>query len=218
MSSTVIVQPLPGIGDMVWHLPYIEAIAAREPGGRVDVLTKRRSLADELLCAHACVERVLWLERGEGGRGRHGGLLGYWRLAAQLRPLGYRRVWVLHHSPRYALAAWLAGIPERYGYGLGAQRLWLNDPVRLQRSMATAHPIDLAETYLEQQGYAVRDARPRLAVDPKAAELARSRLQGLPRPWLALGIGTSCERRQWGRTTSGAWCSFTCSAIPVRPS
>lgn len=198
MADTLVIQPLPGIGDMVWHIPYIEAIAAREPGGRVDVMTKRRSLADELLYAHACVDRVLWLERGAHGHGRHGGVLGAWRLARMLARYRYRRVWVLHHSPRYAMAARLAGIPERYGYGLGWQRLWLNDVVHLGVKMRRAHPIDLAETYLERKGLAVANARPRLVCDPAALEQAQARISLLPRPRLALGIGTSEEKRQWG--------------------
>ena len=33
-GRTLIVQPLPGIGDMVWHLPHIHAIAATTAGGR----------------------------------------------------------------------------------------------------------------------------------------------------------------------------------------
>lgn len=45
----LVIQPLPGIGDMIWHLPHIHAIAAASPNGQVDILTKRRSLADQEL-------------------------------------------------------------------------------------------------------------------------------------------------------------------------
>ena len=31
MSKTLVIQPLPGIGDMVWHLPHLEAIAEAAP-------------------------------------------------------------------------------------------------------------------------------------------------------------------------------------------
>lgn len=62
-QRTLIVQPLPGIGDMIWHLPHIHAIAATSLDFQVDILTKPRSQADRLLCADPCVRRVLWLER-----------------------------------------------------------------------------------------------------------------------------------------------------------
>ncbi len=35
---------------------------------------------------------------------------------------------LLHHSRTLAAAAALAGIPARYGYGFGLQRLFLNRP------------------------------------------------------------------------------------------
>ena len=43
-----VVQPLPGIGDMVWHLPHLRAIAAHA-GAPVTLIAKPRSLADQLL-------------------------------------------------------------------------------------------------------------------------------------------------------------------------
>ena len=112
---TLIVQPLPGIGDMVWHLPHIHAIAATTTRERVDILTKPRSQADRLLCADPSVGRILWVEREAG---RHAGLRGLLRLAALLRQGQYQRAWFLHGSARYVLAALLAGIPERIGYPL----------------------------------------------------------------------------------------------------
>ena len=105
-QRTLIVQPLPGIGDMIWHLPHIHAIAATSLDFQVDILTKPRSQADRLLCADPCVRRVLWLERER----RHAGVRGVFRLAALLRWENYQRAWFLHGSARYALAARLAGI------------------------------------------------------------------------------------------------------------
>ena len=46
MAGTLVIQPLPGICDMVWHLPHLDAIARTCPDGQVTVLTKRRSRAD----------------------------------------------------------------------------------------------------------------------------------------------------------------------------
>ncbi|MCP5307560.1 MAG: glycosyl transferase family 1, partial [Chromatiaceae bacterium] len=69
-GPTLIVQPLPGIGDMVWHLPHIHAIAATTIAGKVDILTKPRSQADRLLRADPQVGQILWLERESG---RHAG-------------------------------------------------------------------------------------------------------------------------------------------------
>src|SRR6476469_5416402 len=47
-NTVGVIQPLPGIGDMVWHLPHIRAIAAHA-GQPVTLMTKPRTLADQLL-------------------------------------------------------------------------------------------------------------------------------------------------------------------------
>jgi lipopolysaccharide heptosyltransferase II len=39
VASTVVIQSKQGIGDVVWHLPFIRAIAAATPGGIVTFLT-----------------------------------------------------------------------------------------------------------------------------------------------------------------------------------
>lgn len=79
----------------------------------------------------------------------HAGWRGLFRLAALLRQGGYQRVWILHGSARYALAARLAGIPERIGYGVGWQMALLNGPVRLPPELRHAHPIQRADALLD---------------------------------------------------------------------
>lgn len=195
-GRTLIVQPLPGIGDMVWHLPHIHAIAATTTRERVDILTKPRSQADRLLCADPSVGRILWVEREAG---RHAGLRGLLRLAALLRQGQYQRAWFLHGSARYVLAALLAGIPERIGYGIGLQSLLLSVPVRLPPTLRhAAHPILRADALLDILGIARVEAEPRLAVDPSAEQAVAARFATCPAPWITLGIGSSEPWKQWG--------------------
>ena len=194
-GPTLIVQPLPGIGDMVWHLPHIHAIAATTIAGKVDILTKPRSQADRLLRADPHVGQILWLERESG---RHAGLGGVLRLATALRQGGYQRVWILHGSARYALAARLAGIPERLGYGVGLQSLLLTVPVRLPPERRHAHPILRADALLDALGIARGEKEPRLALDAEADRAMAARFATWPTPWIVLGVGSSETWKQWG--------------------
>ncbi len=194
-GRTLIVQPLPGIGDMVWHLPHIHAIAATTMEGRVDLLTKPRSQADRLLRADPRVGQILWLEREVG---RHAGPRGLLRLAALLRRQDYQRAWFLHGSARYVLAARLAGISERIGYGFGLQSLLLNTPARLAPGLRHAHPIARADALLDGLGLSRAESGPRLAVDPSAERAVVDRFAPWPAPWIALGIGSSEPWKQWG--------------------
>jgi hypothetical protein len=38
VTPHAVIQPKPGIGDIIWHLPFIRAIAAVSPGGSVTFL------------------------------------------------------------------------------------------------------------------------------------------------------------------------------------
>ena len=192
---TLIVQPLPGIGDMIWHLPHIHAIATTTVQGRVDILTKPRSQTDRLLCADTCVERVLWLEREDD---RYVGPRSLLQLAAWLRQENYQRVWCLHGSARYALAARLAGVQERIGYGIGLQSLWLSVPVRLSTDLRHVHPILRADALLDLLEIPRTEPEPRLTVDAAAAQAVAKRFAAWPAPWIALGIGSSEPWKQWG--------------------
>jgi heptosyltransferase-2 len=186
VSKTLVIQPLPGIGDMVWHLPHLQSIAAQAPGGTIAVLTKRRSLADQLFDGVNWVFDVHWLERAQGPEpaGRHDGILGATRLARDLRRLRVETVWILHHSWRYAAAARLAGIASRIGYR------------ELPTQSRQLHQAEKATELLRVHGLTV-DPTPRYTPTDRArAEI--DRLYGdLPRPWLVLGIGASEEFKLW---------------------
>lgn len=199
VAGTLVIQPLPGIGDMVWHLPHLEAIAGACPDGVVTVLTKRRSRADELFDGSTFVNRVLWLERAQSGEtpGRHDGPLGAWRLAADLRSHRFRSVWILHDSARYALATRLARVPERIGFGTGRQRRFLSDRRILDRADRHLPAVEKATRLLALHGLAIDPTprhRPAVAATAAVIDFHGHR----PRPWIGLGVGSSEAFKQWG--------------------
>jgi heptosyltransferase-2 len=195
---TALVQPLPGIGDMIWHLPHIRAIAAwaREP---VTLIAKPRSLADQILAGDGAVREIQWIDLNPGGRrGRHDGVGGFVRLVRDLRAQRFDRVIMLHHSHTIAAAAMLAGIPDRRGYGWGRQRWFLTHGPYLPKSIAKLHQHTRATRYLEAAGIPLPSAEPSLPVPPAALAEARARLAGVPHPFIAIGIGASEVSRQFG--------------------
>ena len=96
------------------------------------------SHAEELLAAEPAVAETLYFEHA-GSELRRG--LNLIRLAALLRRHRFRSIWILDRTIRPALAAKLAGIPERIGLGLGAQRFFITNP-GIDRSHFHDHPID----------------------------------------------------------------------------
>ncbi len=193
-----VVQPQPGIGDMIWHLPHLRALAAAA-GGPVTLIAKPRSAADQLLVAETAVRDIIWLDRNpEGRRGRHDGVLGLLRFAQELLARRFDAVVLLHHSVTLAAAARLAGVKLRAGYGYGAQRWLLNRGPVMSRRMLRQHQFQRATAWLRAAGVALTDAEPRLAVSAAARQVAAARLDGVARPFVAIGIGASEPSRQWG--------------------
>ncbi len=202
------IQPLPGIGDMLWHLPHLRAIARACAAGSVTLLTKRRSQADRLLGAEPAVSAILWLERNPG---RHDGVSGLLRLAHELQAHRFTEAFVLHGSGRYGLACRLAGIARRFGYGRGWQGWWLDDGTTLARDEHHGHPIAMADRLLERLGLERPGLEPPLAISNAAREAVAHRFGTLPRPWAAFGIGCSEPDRRWGEAR------FAALALGLKP-
>ncbi|HEY8287789.1 MAG TPA: glycosyltransferase family 9 protein [Acetobacteraceae bacterium] len=196
--TTAVVQPLPGIGDMVWHLPHIRAIAEhlRE---KVTLVAKPRSLADQLFGRDDVVGDIVWVDQNPSGRrGLHDGIGGFTRLVGMLRASQFDSVVILHHSHRIAAAAMLAGIRRRQGYGLGSQRLFLNEGPYLTAADARLHQFRRASRFLEAASIPMAEQEPRLRIGADAHAAIRTRTAALPRPFVAIGIGSSEPSRQWG--------------------
>ncbi len=190
--GTLVIQPLPGIGDMVWHLPHLHALADVE--GPLTLLAKPRSQAVDLFINDPSVARILSLERRPG---HHDGLWGFIRLVRELRRERFNSAWLFHGSTRYAWALLLAGIPRTTGYGRGLQRYLLSTPVTLPPERLEDHPIAKADLLLRLTGLTPAP-EPRLRLDAVLAQKLRERYQACPRPWIAFGIGSSEPYKQWG--------------------
>lgn len=200
-KKILVIQPLPGVGDMIWHIPHLRAIR-RMVGAdaHITLLTKRRSRADALFGYDPVVDAVLWLDQKDGPNLAQGNVL---RLAQTLRPHQFDRLYVLHHSPRYMMAGWLAGIPERLGYGFGIQWLWSNRGISLPSDMRRRHPIHKASAFIAGLGEKSTETDGLLVPAPILIDQVRQKLTDLPQPWLGLGIGSSEAYKQYGADALG---------------
>ena len=138
VTPTAVIQVKPGIGDVIWHLPFICAIAAATPGGAVTFFAPPSSAAKELLAAEPRVATTIYFEHF-GSELRRG--INLIRLVALMRRQSPSAIWILGRTIRPALAAALAGIPERIGIGLGAQNRFITNP-GIGQDHFHDHPID----------------------------------------------------------------------------
>jgi lipopolysaccharide heptosyltransferase II len=193
VTPCAVIQVKRGIGDVIWHLPFVRAIAAAAPGGQVTFLAPPSSCAKELLAAEPSVAETLYFEHGGSELQRGVNLI---RLIALLRRGDFRRIWVLDRTIRPALAAKLAGIPERIGLGLGAQRWFITNP-GIDRRHFHDQPIDWLIALMAAMKVPLPTTEPNLPVPADALAAIGGKFAQAPRPWIVLGIGSSHPDKDW---------------------
>jgi len=154
VTPFAVIQVKPGIGDVIWHLPFIRAIAGTAPGSKVTFFAPPTSAAKDLLAAEPSVASTVYFRHAGSELQRGINLI---RLVALLRRYRPQSLWILDRTIRPALAARLAGIPERIGLGLGPQSAFITNrgigqdhlhdhPIDWLRALMTVVNVPLAST------------------------------------------------------------------------
>lgn len=192
-QQILIIQPLPGIGDTLWFFPHLKALSDYYRNEEdLTLLTKQSSKADQVLDGIVPLKKVLWLEREK----THGGFFGFWRLVRLLKQQRFESVWILHKSPRYALACWFARIPNIYGYGAGFGR-WVLTPPLLQKNDWHLHPIERAKALLSYHQIEVQESILNPIASLKTLMAKRYGFKKLKKIPIVLGIGGSEVYKKW---------------------
>jgi len=201
VTSTVVIQVKRGIGDVIWHLPFIRAIAAATPEGKVTFLTPPSSRGAELLQAETCVTRTVYFEHGGSEVARAFQLATLTRMLVELHP---QTVWILDKTVRPALAALLARVPQRIGMGIRRQRLLITNP-GLPYSYDETYPIECLIALFEQLGVPLPTTEPNLTLPPGPVAAIGERFHAHARPWTVIGLGASTPNKDW---SPAQWIEF----------
>jgi heptosyltransferase-2 len=193
VTASAVIQVKSGIGDVIWHLPFVRAIAAASPGGCVTFLAPPSSGAQELLMAEPSVAETLYFQHS-GSELRRG--LNMLLLIAQLRRRRFQQIWILDRTIRPALAATLAGIPERIGLGLGPQRHFITNP-GIGQNHFHDQPIDWLIALMAAMNVPLPTTEPDLPVPAATLEAVGDRYKSQLRPWIVLGMGGSHPDKDW---------------------
>jgi heptosyltransferase-2 len=194
MASTVVIQSKQGIGDVTWNLPYIRAIAAISRGGKVLFLALPSTHAQELLQAEPCVERTIYFESRGSELQRVAHLL---RLVTTLRSLKCDTAWFLDRTVRPGVAALLAGIPNRIGVGLGAQRWFITNRGVDRALEREPYHFQWLPPLMAQMKAPFASQEPNLLLPLASIAGAREKYRPHPRPWIVLGLGGSHPLKEW---------------------
>jgi heptosyltransferase-2 len=182
------------IGDVVMISPAVRAIRERFDRARVGILAKRWVL--EALGGNPFYDELIEYDHA----GRHAGVAGRFRLAAELRRGGRIDLAVLFQKAFDAAAiAWLAGAHERVGYATDRRSLLLT--AALPAPPVGTHHGDAFLGLARALGCPIRDPRPFFHLSPADRDGAAGRLAaaGLSHSplMIALHMGASKPQRAW---------------------
>lgn len=182
-----------GIGDVIMHTGHFQAIARASTNGKVTIGCRSAGPIIDLLGGNDFVDGVIGFGDGKDKNRVVVGLA-----ARKLREGKLDSFFCLKSNPRLVTAAWLAKIPNRYGYMQAYDPRAMMLTNRLVVPKVTAHPLHMSKSdrLLKHVGLPFEHATARLRPKPDALEQARNLAP--PGPLIAIGVNASVPQRQWG--------------------
>ena len=197
-AKLLIVYPVVGIGDLVWVKPWIDE-AVRQ--FNTIIMLRASAQGQVIFQEHKDLDLRL-LHRTKKGhkrqqKQRYDGVMGFLRLVYDMRQMQVEQIWILHSGWGYAIAAMLAGIKARFGYG--RWNLFLTASSPLLADKPKPHPRDSIAMMLEARGISPKDTHPRLAATPAQLRQAKALLPA-KKSVIMMGVGCSpnnLAQRRW---------------------
>ena len=169
--SNILVRATNWIGDAVMTTPALGAIRRSFPQARITVLAT--PLVAQLFSPHDWVDEVMVYDR----QGRHKGVAGRFRIAAELRARRFDLAILLQNAIDAALITRLAGIPRRMGTSSDGRGFLLTHGFDQKLLDSRLHHVDNYLEMLKTFGIASEEKRQLLCVTDRERESVRERLR-----------------------------------------
>ena len=167
----ILIRSVNWVGDAVMTTPAIGVIRRRFPNAEITILANR--MVAELFSPHESVDRAITFDR----KGRHKGIAGRFKLAAELRKYKFDLALILPNSFDSALVPWLAGIPLRLGKSSDGRGLLLTGLYRPAKNAPVCHEVEYYLHLLQHFGIDGEAEKPKLFTTPDEIRKATMLLQ-----------------------------------------
>lgn len=180
----ILIRSTNWIGDAVMTTPAVRSIRRSFPEAQITLMALPWVADVFAACPH--VDRILLYDK----QGRHRGLKGKLRLAAELQAEGFDLAILLQNAFEAALIAFLARIPARAGYTTDGRGLLLTHGVRKRPDIGKHHQVQYYQEMLAGLGLQRAEDGLELFLDPAAAQEAEA-LLARPAPVIGLNPGAA---------------------------
>jgi heptosyltransferase-2 len=168
----ILIRSVNWIGDAVMTTPAISVIREHFPHAEITILAN--ALVSRLFSHHPGIDRIITFDR----QGRHHGVAGRLRLAAELRKHAFDLAIILPNSFDSALVPWLAGIPARIGKCSDGRSLLLSRQYTVPKGASPCHEVDYYLNLLRHFGITGNRTPLHLSITSEEADRAAVILAG----------------------------------------
>jgi heptosyltransferase-2 len=184
------------IGDTVITLPALAAIRKNFPSARISILV--RPWVADILRGSPLIDELIIFDK----KGKDRGISGLFSLAKRLRRKDFQLAILLQNAFEAALIAFLAAIPERWGYATDGRSWLLTRAVPLSEEIKRRHQMYYYLELLSSLGLEIGEPEFRLSPSIEENETGRALLAGsnvdLSLPLVGINPGaTYGSARRW---------------------
>ena len=166
----ILVRSTNWIGDAVMTTPAVRTIRENFPESEIVMLA--HPWVSDVFRYSPRVDRLIIYEK----KGRHQGLFGLWRLAAELRQERFDCAILLQNAFEAALIALLADIPVRGGYATDGRSLLLTHRVQKINELNKKHEINYYQRIMDGLGLETAVNELELFIPGEEVDAAKRRL------------------------------------------
>ncbi len=192
--KTAIIHSYNGMGDLIWHLPYIHAIARETTEKKIILYSKNTTNAQELLCADPYIDKIINLD---DTRGIFTNLISFFKILKSLKKNNVKKIWIFHESVKYAFASLSAGIKERFGYEYGLQKFFLSKRNVMPENSRTERPFEKARIFLDSHGIKKEKIKTNFFIEKKILKKIKKKYKKKSKPWIVISTTNKADFKKW---------------------
>jgi lipopolysaccharide heptosyltransferase I len=184
------------LGDIIHSLPVLTALRRRYPAAHISWIVNRGY--ESLLAGHPDLDATVPLDRKGGSAGRLNAAFYYARFLRRLRSLHFDLVVDLQGLLRSGIMAWATRAPRRVGLSTAREGApWFYTDVVPVEDFRSIHAVDRYWLVAEALGAGGQPKCFHVPIREADHQWAAHQLQGCPRPWLVVSVGSRWMTKRW---------------------
>jgi heptosyltransferase II len=192
-SKICIVYSHHKLGDLIWQLPYIEAISDHHKE-KIDLIVRSKTQAKKILQDTNFIDSIFYNEFRKS--------FFYWvevlKIFLLFKKNNYTHVYILDKINRPAIAAYLARTRNIIGLGIGNQKKWLTNTQHLtQVDKVFLDYSDQSKKFLKLNNIKISHYAPRLVIKSETLKNINFKTSILGQTSICLGVDSFEEFKIW---------------------